>query len=174
METKKAIQFILIFAISYIVFNGLYQYLLWLYGNSPDPITVFTATLFCKIFPSFSSSIWLFKPAILISLGQKGLVNIAEGCNGIAVISTFISFTLAFKSSIINYLKFVPIAIVLMLLINLFRIYVLVEIKLLKPNYFNVFHTYIFPAILYFIAFVFMVLWVKFITLKKRKINNEY
>ena len=169
METKKALQFIIIFIIIYVVSNGLYQYILWLYAPTPDPITLYTSLVLCKIFPQFNATPLLFDAAVLISKGQQKLVRIAEGCNGMAVITTFLSFVIAFKSTFKNYLKFLPAAIIAILIFNIFRLYVLIEIKINYTSYFDVFHTYIFPAIIYFITFLLMVLWVKFIGRKQTK-----
>ncbi len=169
METKKALQFIIIFIIIYVVSNGLYQYILWLYAPTPDPITLYTSLVLCKIFPQFNATPLLFDAAVLISKGQQKLVNINEGCNGIALITTFLSFVIAFKSTFKNYLKFLPAAIIAILIFNIFRLYVLIEIKINYTSYFDVFHTYIFPAIIYFITFLLMVLWVKFIGIKPNK-----
>ena len=169
METKKAIQFIIIFIIIYIISNGLYQYILWLYAPNPDPITLYTSFVLCKVFPEFNATPLLFDAAVLISKGQQKLVNINEGCNGIALITTFLSFVIAFKSTLKNYFKFVPAAIIVILIFNILRLYVLIEIKLNYISYFDIFHTYIFPATIYFITFLLMVLWVKFIGRKPTK-----
>ena len=169
METKKALQFIIIFIIIYVFSNGLYQYVLWLYAPTPDPITLYTSLILCKIFPQFNATPLLFDAAVLISKGQQKLVNINEGCNGIALITTFLSFVIAFKSTFKNYLKFVPAAIIAILIFNIFRLYVLIEIKINFISYFDIFHTYIFPAIIYFITFLLMRFWVKFIGRKSTK-----
>ncbi len=169
METKKALQFIIIFIIIYVFSNGLYQYVLWLYAPTPDPITLYTSLILCKIFPQFNATPLLFDAAVLISKGQQKLVNINEGCNGIALITTFLSFVIAFKSTFKNYLKFVPAAIIAILIFNIFRLYVLIEIKINFISYFDIFHTYIFPAIIYFITFLLMIFWVKFIGRKSTK-----
>ena len=170
METKKAIQFIILFALSYIILNGLYQYVLWIYSPAPDPLTLYTSIFSCKVFSQFTPTPLLFDAAVLISLGHKKLVNINEGCNGIALITTFLSFAIAFKSTFKNYLIFVPIAILSLLIFNILRLYLLIEIKLKFNTYFDIFHTYLFPAIIYFFTFLLMVIWVKFI---KRNAINE-
>jgi exosortase family protein XrtF len=170
METKKAIQFIILFALSYIILNGLYQYVLWIYSPAPDHLTLYTSIFFCKVFSQFTPTPLLFDAAVLISLGHKKLVNINEGCNGIALITTFLSFAIAFKSTFKNYLIFVPIAILSLLIFNILRLYLLIEIKLKFNTYFDIFHTYLFPAIIYFFTFLLMVIWVKFI---KRNAINE-
>ncbi|MFZ4799542.1 MAG: hypothetical protein ACOYMA_18745, partial [Bacteroidia bacterium] len=54
-------------------------------------------------------------------------------------------------------------AILGILIFNILRLYMLIEIKLNYIAYFDIFHTYIFPAIIYFITFLLMILWVKFI-----------
>jgi len=170
LETKKALKFIITFIIIYVVSNGLYQYLLWLYAPTPDPITLYTSLVLCKIFPQFNATPLLFDSAVLISLGPQKLVRIAEGCNGMVVVTTFLSFVIAFKSSFKNYLKFLPVAIITILTVNIFRLYVLIEIKINYISYFDIFHTYIFPAIIYFITFLLMVFWVKFIGRKLIKL----
>lgn len=170
MNQKKAIQFIILFVISYVIFNGLYQYILWIYSPAPDAITLYTSLLFCKIFSQFTPTPLLLDAAVLISLGGKKLVHIKEGCNGLALITTFLSFSIAFKSTLKNYLIFLPIAILSILIINILRLYLLIEIKLNFNNYFDIFHTYLFPAIIYFFTFLLMVFWVKFI--KKNSINE--
>ena len=169
METKKAIQFIVLFIVTYVITNGLYQYFLWLYTPNPDPITLYTSLIFCKIFPQFNGTTLLFDAAVLISKDQQKLVRIAEGCNGIAIITTFLSFVISFKSNIKNYLKFLPAAVLTIFIFNILRIYILIEIKINYSSYFDIFHTYIFPAIIYFITFLLMVLWVKFISIKQTK-----
>lgn len=171
MQNKKAIQFILLFTISYILLNGIYQWVLWLYAPKPDIITLYTSIIFCKIFTKFNFSILLFKPAVLISFMEKGLVNIAEGCNGIAVFNTLLSFIIAFKSNLSKYLKFIPISFAILFIVNLVRLYLLVEIKLSNPQFFDLFHTYIFPIILYFITFLLMIVWVRFFN-KKEDVNE--
>jgi exosortase/archaeosortase family protein len=103
----------------------------------------------------------------LISLKEKGLVNIAEGCNGIAVFNTLLSFIIAFKSDLSKYLKFIPISLAILFIINIIRLYILVEIKISTPQFFELFHTYIFPIILYFITFILMIVWVKFFNKKE-------
>lgn len=170
IEKKKTTDFIILFASSYIILNGLYQYILWLYAPEPDILTVYTSTIFCNLFNQFTPTPLLTDAAILISYNQKKMVRIAEGCNGMAVITTFLSFAIAFKSNIKNYLIFIPVAIISILIINILRLYLLIEIKLVYNNYFDIFHTYIFPAIIYFITFLLMVFWVKFIN---RKTGNE-
>lgn len=167
MDSKKSIQFITFFVITYILTNALYQYILWLYQPAADPITLYTSIIFCNIFSQFNATPLPLDAAVLISFGNQKLVNINEGCNGIALIATFLSFVVAFKSSLKNYLKFVPVAILFILIFNILRLYLLIEIKLNHNAIFDIFHTYIFPAVIYFITFVLMVLWVKFIGTKK-------
>lgn len=170
MNQKKAIQFIILFIVCYVLFNGLYQFILWLYAPAPDPLTLYTSIIFCKIFPQFNFTPLQFDAAVLITTNGKKLVNINEGCNGIALISTFLSFALAFKSNFKKYLIFLPIAIISILVINILRLFVLIEIKINYNQFFDIFHTYIFPTIIYFITFLLMVIWVKFI----KKSSNEH
>jgi exosortase/archaeosortase family protein len=86
-----------------------------------------------------------------------------EGCNGMAVWITLLSFTLAFTGKPKTYLWFLPLSFLLLQIGNILRLITLIQLKIQKPDLFEIFHTYLFPAILYAFAFGLMVWWVKMI-----------
>lgn len=169
MLQNKAIQFVLIFILSYLVLNGLYQLMLGLYGSNIDIFTRLTTATVCVLFENFD-----YKPSllqvgnVLIYKNQK-IINITEGCNGIAITITLISFCLAYKSHRKNYILFLPLAIFFLHLINIIRIYWLALIKYNYQHFFSFFHVYLFPAILYATTFGLLVIWVKIIHSKETK-----
>jgi exosortase family protein XrtF len=160
-QQRKAIQFIIIFLGVYVFFTIAYQIWLWWLEPSPDAITRTLAQLLSKLFADANYRQLNAQTGYLFIVNQKPVVRIIEGCNGMAVFITLISFCLAFKSNLKSYLWFVPMAFLLLQSANLLRLFVLVHIKLMHPHLFEFFHTYLFPAALYGAAFLLMVWWVK-------------
>lgn len=170
-KNNKAIKFIVIFVISYLLLNGLYQFLLWAYNPQVDLFTHYTTTSLCTISNDFSYVPSHYQIGYVLSYKQQKVINITEGCNAIAIVITLLSFCIAYTSKIKNYLLFIPIALCLVYIMNQLRIYWLVLIKVHYPNFFSFFHVYIFPAILYLVAFGLMVIWIKFFVDKEPKEN---
>ncbi len=167
MLKNKAIQFIVLFLISYLILNGLYQLVMHLSHKEPDVFTYITINSFCIIFSDFSYFPSITQIGYVLLYQQQKIINITEGCNAIAIVITLLSFCLAYKSNWKNYLLFLPIAIVFVFITNLLRIYWLVYIKINHVHFFHFFHVYIFPAILYASTFGLLVLWVKIFSNKK-------
>jgi exosortase family protein XrtF len=161
MDFKMAAQFVIVFLVVYVVLNFIYQFVLWLYLPSADGITVFTAYSLCKIFNQYNATNTNIDGGIIISYGIQKLINIKESCNGIAILNTLISFMIAFRGKLTQYLFFLPAAFFIVFVSNIFRLFILIEIKRNYPEHFHFFHVYVFPAILYSISFVIMILWVK-------------
>ena len=168
---SPAVKFILVFGISYLAFSGIYQSLIWLAEPGPDIFTIAIA----KLLPHFIQGIELhqspLRNGIQVWKENTGLVNIMEGCNGIAVWITLLSFIFAFKGHKKIYFWFIPLSFILLQSGNLIRLVILIQIKMSNPSLFEIFHTYIFPAILYACAFGLMVWWVKMV--QKKNINHE-
>ncbi|MFY8021435.1 MAG: hypothetical protein ACOVP1_09565 [Bacteroidia bacterium] len=164
---SPAVKFMLVFGISYLVFSGIYQSLIWLADPGPDIFTISVA----KLLPHFIQGIELhqspLRNGIQVWKDQNGLVNIMEGCNGIAVWITLLSFIFAFRGHLKTYAWFVPTSFVLLQTGNLIRLVILIQIKITNPSLFELFHTYIFPAILYAFAFGLMIWWVRIIQVKQ-------
>lgn len=160
---SPAVKFILVFGLSYLILSGLYQSLIWLASPGAD---IFTQTV-ANFLPNFLAGIELHesptRSGIQVWNSNGALVNIMEGCNGMAVWITLLSFVLAFKGNTKTYYWFLPLSFFLLQTGNLLRLVVLIQIKIQKPDMFEIFHTYLFPAILYAFAFGLMVWWVKMV-----------
>ena len=159
---NKPLKFLLLFAASYILLNLLYQALLYLYAPLPDLFTVGVTKITLTLLPSLSYQTLADAPGLQIRDAEHAIVNIKEGCNGIAVWIALLSFIIAFKSNKMKaYLIFIPLSFVCIQVCNVLRLYVLIRIKIVHPSWFDFFHAYAFPAIIYFFAFLLMVVWVK-------------
>lgn len=159
---RRPLSFLLIFAAAYILLNLLYQALLYFYSPLPDLFTVAVTKITLMLLPNLSYHTIADAPGLQIRDSAHAIVNIKEGCNGIAVWISLLSFIVAFKSNKLKaYLIFIPLSFVCIQICNVLRLFILIRIKIFHPEYFDFFHTYAFPAIIYFFAFLLMVVWVK-------------
>ena len=170
---NKPIQFIAIFAISYIGLNLLYQGFLYLYAPLPDLFTVWVTKATLYFLPELHSRELVGTAGLQICEMNKPVVNVKEACNGIAVWISLLSFIIAFRSKIKLYLIFIPISFLVIQICNVLRLYILIRIRIQSPQYFDFFHVYAFPAIIYFIAFLLMIVWVKMGELKSENRRIE-
>lgn len=158
---QQPLKFLLLFAAAYIVFNLVYQAILYTWSPLPDPFTLGVTRLTIAMFPDLTYQTITNIPGYKIMDKESVIVNIKEGCNGIAVWISVLCFIFAFRSNLKAYLCYIPLSFILIQISNILRLYILIRIKRNEPQYFNFFHTYAFPAIIYFFAFLLMVLWVK-------------
>ncbi len=161
MYMTKSLKFLLFFTASYIMLNLVYQALLYFYTPLPDPFTVAVTKITLTFLPHLSYRTLIDAPGLQVSDTLHAIVNIKEGCNGMAVWMSLLSFIIAFRSNLKAYLIFVPLSFILIQASNILRLFILIRVKINQPQYFDFFHTYAFPAIIYFFAFLLMVSWVK-------------
>lgn len=158
---NKPLKFLLIFALSYILLNLLYQALLYFYAPLPDLFTVAVTKITLIFLPNLSYQTLADAPGLQIRDAEHAIVNIKEGCNGLAVWIALLSFIVAYKSRLKSYLIFIPLSFLTIQFINVLRLFVLIRIKINQPSWFDFFHTYAFPSIIYFFAFLLMVVWAR-------------
>ena len=91
--------------------------------------------------------------------GSNG-VWIGGGCNGITLMFLFAIFVMAYPGSIKQKLWYLPLGIILINIINIFRIVGLSLLSLYAPNYLEFNHTYTFTFIAYSMVFALWMLWV--------------
>ncbi|MFN4083517.1 MAG: hypothetical protein ACK4K9_07800 [Bacteroidia bacterium] len=160
-NNKNAILFIVYFAVAYILLSVIYQAILVLFEPKADFFTTLVSKTVVLLFKDSSITELKNTPGYLFSINHIPVVNIKEGCNGIAVFVTVVSFCIAFKGYLKTYFWFLPVSFLLIQIANIIRLYILIRIKISTPLYFDFFHVYVFPAIIYLMAFVIMVWWVK-------------
>jgi len=160
LKNKNAIQFIVIFITTYLFLNVLYQLVLYFAEPKADLFTEWVTVITGKLFSQSSYKPLENIPGYVFKINNYAVVNIKEGCNGVAVFIAFFSFCLAFKSKFKMYLWFIPLGFILLQTGNIIRLFILIKIKLFYPQNFNFYHVYVFPAIIYLVAFLMMVWWV--------------
>ena len=111
------------------------------------------------------------EPSMKLIINDFYLARVIEGCNSISVIILFLSFIVAFASKFKTTLFYILSGSVLIYSVNLIRI-VLLTIGLYHyPHQKSIFHTVIFPAIIYGLVFLLWIFWVN--RFSKLKSNNE-
>lgn len=155
-----SLKFLLKFVTVYLLGNLAY----WLTKElfRPDPFTQLAAYLLDSAFHSIYISLKADASGFIVYLDHKAVVNIAEGCNGMAIFITLLAFCLAFGGKAFAFLWFIPSSFAVLQFGNVLRLWLLVQIKSNYTAYFLLFHEYVFPSLLYAFAFLIMVFWVKF------------
>lgn len=92
--------------------------------------------------------------------GSKG-VTIGSSCDGIVLFALFTIFIVAFSGKWSNKLWFIPIGIMLIHLVNSFRVTALAWIVSVNEKWLSFNHDYTFTIVVYAIVFSFWYLWVK-------------
>ena len=101
--------------------------------------------------------------------GSNG-VWIGGPCNGITLMFLFAIFIIAYPGNLKHKLWYLPIGIILVYSLNLFRIVSLSLIAYYKPSYLEFNHTYTFTFIAYSFVFSLWMLWVNKFSIEKENI----
>lgn len=164
-EFKPALIFLAKFLMTYVVGNLLYGILVESYNNSPDLFTVAVARQTAVVLDVFGYSVTTqvnpAGPTVFLVKGQRLVIDVFEGCNGLNVMIVFLSFLVAFGGSRKRMLWFVPAGIFVIHLFNLARLTLLYVLAEGGSTHFHYFHKYFFTAILYVCVFGLWALWIK-------------
>ena len=96
---------------------------------------------------------------ILFYINGKSATRMVEGCNAVSVMIMFLAFVFAFYKGVKTF-YFAFSGIVLLYILNLFRIYVLNVIVVDFPALTKYAHDYFFPAIIYGGVVVLWLIWI--------------
>lgn len=96
---------------------------------------------------------------ILFYINGKSATRMIEGCNAVSVMIMFLAFVFAFYKGVKTF-YFAFSGIVLLYILNLFRIYVLNVIVVDFPALTKSAHDYFFPAIIYGGVVVLWLIWI--------------
>ncbi len=110
----------------------------------------------------------LFRLEHVIGIDGSHGVYIGTPCNGVELMALFIGFIIIFKGSWKNKIWFIPIGVVVIHFLNLFRVIGLTLMAKYNPSLIEFNHKYTFTVLLYFIVFLGWMLWVKFYSKNKK------
>ncbi len=163
-EFKPALLFVGRFLAFYFVGNILYGFYVESFGNQPDNVTIWVAEqstfLLAKLGLAVTSIPLETLPKISLLLNSDVVINVYEGCNGINVIITFLSFLFAYAPLERRLLWFIPVGVLTLHLSNLIRITGLFFVARDFPNYLYFIHKYLFTGVIYVVVIVMWYLWV--------------
>jgi exosortase family protein XrtF len=97
-----------------------------------------------------------------IRILENPFIYMIEGCNSVSVMLLFVAFVFAFSAPVKHYFWFIPVGLASIYITNLARIFILGIVRIYYFEYFNAFHDYVFPAIIYGMVVVLWIVWVKY------------
>ncbi|WP_372938019.1 exosortase family protein XrtF [Seonamhaeicola sp.] len=167
IKYKAVIKFIFKFLLVYIGFSLLYSWYLHVSDGSkfyPDYVTNLVSIQTEAIIDAlgYNSEVQPHpeEPSMKVIVNGNYLGRVIEGCNSISVIILFVSFIIAFSGTFKITFLFLLSGSVLIYVVNLLRI-VLLSLGLYHyPEKQHVFHTVVFPAIIYGMVFLLWIFWV--------------
>lgn len=108
-----------------------------------------------------------------VRISGTGGVFLDRGCLGRNLIGLFAGFIIAYPGIIRKKLWFVPLGIVLITIINIFRIAALAYIMLCCPEHVDINHHVIFKYTVYALIFVMWYFWISKINILKDRQNSS-
>ncbi|WP_308990672.1 exosortase family protein XrtF [Mariniflexile litorale] len=178
VKYKSVIKFILVFLLTYIVLSICYKFYLQFSDGSkfyPDYITHLVAKQSEALISVLGYNTEVLKhpdePSMKLLVNNIPIARIIEGCNSMSVIILFVSFIIAFASEFKTTFFYILSGSVLIYTVNLLRIVMLTIGLYHYPHQKDVFHTVVFPAIIYGMVFLLWIFWVN--RFSKLKNNNE-
>lgn len=176
IKYKSVIKFILTFLLVYAVLSFSYKlYLDYSEGSKyyPDYFTNLVAWQSESLLDSFGYDASIAKhpdePSMKIIINNKYVARVVEGCNSISVLILFISFMIAFASTLKTTFFYILAGSVLIYVVNLLRIAILSIGLYHYPWRREELHTVIFPLIIYGMVFLLWMFWVnRFANLKSK------
>lgn len=164
-EFKPTILFLVKFTSIYLVANLLYGAYITAYHPKPDPVTCWvsaqTATALSLCGWPTTTYDYTQRPTSSLVYKGEGVIAVFEGCNGINTMIIFIAFLVAFGPFGKHMIWFIPAGIVIIHLMNLFRIGMLFIVSKYVPDAMYFTHKYLFTAFLYTVIFVLWLWWVR-------------
>jgi len=100
--------------------------------------------------------------SIKFILNGQYVSRIIEGCNSFSIIILFLAFIIAFSGGLKATILFGLFGSVLIYFVNLLRIIALSVLYYQFPEYQDILHNLLFPAIIYGLTFVLWITWVKY------------
>lgn len=171
---KSVLRFILTFLGSYLLLSFFYSLYLEHSDSKtyyPDYITHQVAVQTEWVIESlgYDSSIEPHDKEASMKLSVEGeyLARVIEGCNAVSVMILFVSFVLAFYNGIKKTLLFIVSGVIAIYVMNIVRIALLAIALYTYPQYDDILHGVIFPAVIYGFVFLLWLYWVNRFTVKK-------
>lgn len=164
-EFRPAIRFVALFVGIYLVGNILYGLYISSNDNRPDIVTKIVAHQTVSVLNSCGfevrDEVNSTGPTVFLKTGNRTILNVFEGCNGINVIIVFVSFLIAFRGPPKMYLWFIPAGVLIVHASNIVRIGMLYWVAVGHQRYFYYVHKYVFTGVIYLVVFALWLFWIR-------------
>ncbi|GAA5036807.1 exosortase/archaeosortase family protein [Marivirga lumbricoides] len=163
-DFKPSILFLAKFIGLYIVLNVLYGFYLELSKGEADLMTRWVTEQSAEILSWYNNGISTGPKddlkSVYIFKGERAVLSVYEGCNGLNVMIIFISFLMAYGTISKKMFWFIPAGLLTIHLFNLARIVLLYHVTLSMPDFLYFSHKYLFTAFIYIAVFLSWALWI--------------
>ena len=178
-KRKTIIRFLIKFFVTYFLLVGIYSIYLKQTQQKGDvfscsPITKTVAKHAQQFGEFFGYPVHVEQHESELSMkffvGDAYIARVVEGCNAISVIILFLTFIIAFSGSIKATIIYAIVGTFFLYIVNVARVFILSMLMYKFPEYQDILHNLLFPAIIYGAVFLLWIIWVKrFSYLKKPK-----
>jgi exosortase family protein XrtF len=155
------------FGLTYLALSGIYALYLSQFDaarNEPDGITGIVAYQTQDLLVFFGEDAFTrprkYENSYKFFIGDIAVARIVEGCNGISVMILFVSFIVAFSSTIKKTMLYIGVGLITLHVLNIVRIALLCVSFYYYPQYSEVAHDVFFPLFIYGVVFVLWIFWV--------------
>ncbi len=150
---RPTIIFIFKFLLIYLLLVVLYNMYLRQYAGDTDPVTRWVGQVVTKIYHYLGLQVQTVpighEPGLKLLINGQYVARIIEGCTAASVIILFGAFVISFGQSLKKSLVFAVVGSLLIFGFNLLRIVFLGYLLFAWPQYQELAHRVIFPAIIY-------------------------
>ena len=158
------LKFILKFVLIYSILVIIYNFYLSFFTHQTDYLTLLVGKTVSEIYKLIGMDVQSIplatEPGLKLIVHGQYVARIVEGCTAMSVIIMFVAFVISFGQHIKKTLKFALTGSIVIFVFNLLRIVLLGYLLYAFPQYQDVAHRIIFPALIYgFVVF----LWLLFI-----------
>ena len=178
-KNKAFFIFLAKFALSYLLFSGIY----WLYLNQydaakfePDGMTRLVAEQSVGFSKILGEDVYIKQrtkeASFKFYVNNKAVARVVEGCNAVSVMILFTAFIVAFSTTFKRTFLYIITGIAIIHFLNVVRVGLLGLGFYYYYDYRELMHDILFPVFIYGVVFVLWVLWVTKFSGNAAKIQN--
>lgn len=175
-EYKSALWLVAKFFIAYIILTVIYSQYLQPYlevQKIADPFTAWVSESVSTLMNAFgfNSETQQFSDENYMRFYLEGnyISIINEGCNALSIMIIYVSFIIAFSQKWLTTILYALGGVILLHITNIIRIAILNYVFAYYPDYAEMSHDILFPAIIYGMVVILWLIWIKFFVFNKKK-----
>lgn len=161
------VRFILKAIAAYLLWFFIYDYLLLRNGFMDKFLIQHLVKSTAFVLEVFGYSVYTYADAVGID-GTHGVL-IGAPCNGMELFALFAGFIIIFPGKVKDKFLFIPLGLLAIHLLNIFRLVALALVVQYKPESLEFNHKYTFTVLVYAFIFIFWMIWVNRFALKHQQ-----